>query len=814
MLTNYLKISARSIWRNRLFSAINILGLAIGISASLVIYLIVSYDLGFDKFHKDSERIYRIYSSFMFTGEKFENSGVTLPLGDAVREEVTGLECVVPMFTSPGMTIKIPSNAGKAPVVYKKQDNAVYTDSAYFSLITYTWLAGSPKSALNEPFRVVLTESRAKQYFPNLQPADVVGQNIIINDSVNVAVSGIVKDLEEVTDFRFKTFFSRATMQAPGMRDDNLNQWGNTNSASQLLIKLNSGTKPEQVRRSVMQVLKAHHKQDPDDKSTTELKLQPLSDIHFNTDLDNFDQRRAHKPTLYGLLVVATFLLILGCINFINLSTANASKRAKEIGIRKTLGSSRPQLVGQFLNETLIITVIATALSVVLTPYLLKLFSDFIPEGVTFNLFSDPRVILFLILLVVVVTLIAGSYPAFVLSGFSPVKVLKNQGQVTGSNTRSALLRKSLTVVQFVIAQIFIIGTLMVGRQINYSLNKDLGFNKEGIVFFNDSYLDTTQVRRNHLADIIRSMPDVTNLTISNGPPLSGSTWTSTVTFEHEGKKRESQVQIKLGDTNYLPMYKIRLLAGRNLEQSDTSKEFLINETYARQLGFDDPSKIINLRLSYGGSAFPIVGVMKDFHQKSVHQKINPLLLTAGTRRAHVFQVALRPGQQTDWKKTVQKIETAFKQLYPELDFEYQYFDDSIAQFYTSEKNTSTLLNWASGLAIFISCLGLLGLVVYITSQRTKEIGIRKVVGASAAQIMLLLSKDFVKLVLLAFLIAIPIAWWGVHKWLENYEYRATISWTIFLAGGFILLALALLTLSVQVIRTAMSNPVNSLRNE
>ena len=813
MLVNYFKTSFRSIWRNKLFSAINVLGLAIGISAALVIYLIVDYDLGFEKFQRDPDRIYRVVSEFEFSGEKFKNSGVTLPLGPTLRQEVPGLELVVPFFRLGTVKVSIPVEGKPTPTVYKKQERFIYADVNYFNLIDYNWIAGSKITALKDPFQAVLTESLAKQYFPSLTPAEVIGKTLTYEDSIHTKITGIVEDLKQRTDFTFNGFISFSTMETSMVKDKNLWDWGNTNSQSQVLLKLRPNQSVASAKKAVMTVFTKHHTQDKDDHSKTALNLQPLSDLHFNTEFDTFDQRVAHKPTLYGLLIVAAFLLLLGCINFINLSTAHASKRAKEIGIRKTLGSSRPELVRQFLNETLLVTLLATFISILLTPYLLKLFSDFIPDGVQFNPQREPGIWLFLGLLVLIVTLIAGSYPALVLSSFRPVQVLKNQVQGGGSSRR-AMLRKTLTVFQFVIAQIFIIGTLLVGNQISYSLNKDLGFSKDGIIFFSTDYRDTTLSNRLRLTDMIQQMPDVKLTSISNGPPLSTNTWSSTVSFEDKGKKIENSVQIKLADTNYLRMYNISLVAGRELAHSDTMKEYLINETYLHALGFSNPNDIINKQLKYGGQLRPVVGVMRDFHQKSVRERIIPLLVTTDRKRANAFQVSLDNSNRSDWKATIKNIEGAFYKVYPELEFDYKFFDESIEQFYTSEKNTVKLLNWASGLAIFISCLGLLGLVIYITNQRTKEIGIRKVVGANAGQIMVLLSKDFIKLVFLAFLISIPIAWYGTHKWLENFEYRTTISWTLFITGGLILLGIALLTLSIQVIRSAMANPVESLRNE
>lgn len=815
MLPNQFKISFRSLWRNKLFSAINVLGLSIGISAALVIYLIVSYDFNFDTFHKDRDRIYRVVSDFSFAGQPFKNSGVTAPLGKAVQEEVSGLEVVAAFHTIGGIKITIPAPGNKQPVQYKRQENNVYADASYFRLISYTWLAGSPDQSLKEPFQAVLTESRARQYFPELSPTAVIGKGLIMNDSIHLTVSGVVKDLDQKTDFTFQTFVSRPSMETAQLRQSGDNEWSNTNSSSQLLIKLQPGISARTIESSIMKVFNSHRKKDPTDNSISLLRLQPLADIHFNPDYDNFNQRIAHKPTLYGLLAVATFLLLLGCINFINLSTANASKRAREIGIRKTLGSSRKQLVLQFLQETFWLTLISTLVSVLLCPYLLRLFGDFIPDGVSLNFKSQPEIPGFLLALILIVTLVAGFYPAMVLSGYKPVTVLKNQATKNGQNTRSAWLRKSLTVVQFVIAQVFIIATLLVSRQIHFSMNKDLGFDKEGIVFFYDNYYDTSINHRLQLAEQIRLMPGVSRVSIGNGPPLSGNSNSTTITFEDNGNKVERNVQIKMIDTGFAPLYKLRLLAGRNLYPSDTAREALINETYLHELGFRDPKQVLNKLLPYGGAKLPIVGVVQDFHQKSVREKINPMLLTSNLRFSHCIQVALEPQRQSgDWKRTIGKIEAAFNKVYPEAEFDNTFFDEYIGNFYKTESNTSSLLKWASGLAIFISCLGLLGLVIYITNQRTKEIGIRKVVGASAIQIILLLSKDFISLVFLAFLIALPIAWWGSHKWLENFEYRTNLTWTLFFSGGLILLVIALITLSIQVVKAALANPVESLRVE
>jgi hypothetical protein len=445
---------------------------------------------------------------------------------------------------------------------------------------------------------------------------------------------------------------------------------------------------------------------------------------------------------------------------------------------------------------------------------LLKVFADFIPEGLHFNLIQQPDIIMFMGILVVTVTVLSGFYPAIVLSSFQPVNVLKNQAN-TGKS-RSAWLRKSLTVSQFVIAQVFIIATILVSKQISYSLNKDMGFKKDAIINFNTNYYDTVQGHRFLLMNKLKAIPEIALISLGNNPPSSNNTWSSTMKFKDGKKEVETDVQVKLGDTNYIKLYQMKLLAGSNLPYSDTVHNLIINETYAHILGFRQLQQAIGKYIEWNDKQNPIVGVVADFHQHSFHESIKPLIIATNTSQERNFSIALRPqnAEGTIWKTAISKIEKAFKQIYPEDDFEYTFFDESIAKYYKAEQNMSRLLMWATGLAIFISCLGLLGLAIYITNQRTKEIGIRKVVGATVTQIVSLLSKDFLKLIIIAFIISIPIAWWGAHAWLQNFAYKTTLSWWIFLAGGLIMFLIALIILCIRTFKAAMANPVKSLRTE
>ncbi|MEO6723259.1 MAG: ABC transporter permease [Ferruginibacter sp.] len=817
MFKNYFTIAARTLLKNKVFTAINVLGLSIGISASLVIFLLVNYHFTFDRFEKDQESIYRVVSNFSFSGEVYRNSGVTDPLGAAVKRELTGLEAVVSFRTWDQVAkVSIPVAGKNEPVVFKKQKNIVFADSSFMNLIGYKWLAGSVKTAFNNPYQTVLSRSNAKIYFPTLQPSQVVGKEIYLNDTVKATITGVVENIEENTDFTFQTFVAYTTLEKTSLKPESWDQWNNTNGSQQLILKITKGTSPDAVQKSITALYTKNDKREPGDKGKSWLSLQPLSDLHFNSDYSGYDLPVASKPTLYSLLAVAAFLLLLGCINFINLTTAHAAQRGKEIGIRKTMGGSRAQLIFQFLSETFLLTTIATVLSVVLTPLILKAFSGFIPEGLHFNLVGQPGIIIFLLVLMVVVTILSGFYPALVLSGYKPVLVLKNQAYANTGKTRNAWLRKSLTVSQFVIAQVFIMGTILVSEQMTYTMNKDIGFKKDAIVFMSTNFYDTVKTNKYVLIEKLKAIPEITLVSLSSTPPSSNGTWSSTMKYKDGKKEVETDVQQKFADTNYIHLYKLKLLAGTNIKQSDTVTSYLINETYARILGFQKPHDAIGKTIEWSNKQIPIVGVASDFHQKSLHEAIKPLIIASWNNQERTINIALQPQNKngTTWKTALAKIEKAWKEVYPEDDFDYSFFDEAIAKYYTAEKNVSSLLKWATGLSIFISCLGLLGLVMFTTTQRTKEIGVRKVLGASVSQIVKMLSGDFILLVIVAFVIAGPLAYIGMHKWLQNFVYHTNISWWIFALSGSLMTIIALLTVSVRTIQAAIANPVKSLRTE
>jgi len=815
MIKNYFIVAIRNFWRNKVFSLINVLGLSIGISAALVIFLIVHYEYSYDRFEKDGDRIYRIVLDAKFNGQEGHSSAVPAPLSNAIQSEITGIDETVPVMTfqGDGTAKVIVTNNGGKEIVFKKQPDVVFTNSQYFQLLPFKWMTGSQQTSLRDPFKVVLSESRAQLYFPDVAAADIIGRNITYND-ITVTVSGIVKDLNEHTSFNAAEFISFPTIERTALKNQfMMDVWNDWMAYSTLYIKISKGNTAANAELQVNNLLKKYNKEaHKDDNNYMSFHLQPLNDVHFNNTYSGFGQRVANRTTLYGLLAIAAFLLLLGCINFINLTTAQATHRAKEIGIRKTMGSSKRSLVFQFLTETFLITVIGTIVSVALTPVLLKMFENFIPKGLSFDLFHQPSLMIFLLLLTVSVSFLSGIYPALILSGYKPVLVLKNQVFTGTAQTRNAWVRKTLTVSQFVIAQFFVIATVMMSRQINYSINMDMGFNKEAIVYFNLPR-DTVKTHIPQLLNEIKVLPGVELASSGFLAPAEEGAAFANISYNNGKEELRPNVQIRWGDPDFIKLYQIKILAGRNVLPSDTVKELLINESYAHALGFVKSTDALNKQLQWNRKTLPVVGIIKDFHDQSSKALISPVAFGGGN--GGTFHVKLKANTgTTPWKTTIAAIEKAYRQMYPEEDFNYKFLDETIAKFYETEQHTASLLTWATGLSILISCLGMLGLVIYTTNIRVKEIGVRKILGASVTNILTLLSKDFVKLVLLAFLIAAPFAWWATYKWLQDYAYKVSVSWWVFILCGLFMMLVALVTLSIQTIRAAMAKPVNSLRNE
>jgi len=823
MIKNYFKTAWRNIAKHRSNTLINVLGLALGICSALIIFLIVSFELGFDNFHPDKDRIYRLVSEQQdnATGNKDYVAGMINALPMTARNELTGFESVATFFNYyAGVSIK--STAGQTikkfdPVrLGEEASPIIIADPQYFDLFKYQWLQGNPQTALAEPFKVVISESEADKYFGPGGSANAIGKTIlyrdvILSDSLTLTVSGVVKDWNKQTDLAFKDFISSATISNSFLKDIyRYNHWGNWNGTAQGYVKLAKGVSAEQIEKQFPTFVQRHIPPYPG--HTVTIKLQPLNDIHFNSNYHDFYSSKAHLPTLYGLIGIAAFILIIAVINFVNLSTARSLYRAREIGVRKVLGSSRNGLMLQFLSETFLLTVFAVIVSIIIAFPVLNGLHNLIPVGVSLNLLN-PFTISFLVGITLLTTMLAGFYPAKVLSSYKPVLTLKGQGT---QKIGVGYLRKALIVFQFTVSLIFAISTLIVGNQLHYILNKDLGFNKDAIITFYTGFNNPNQ-RAAVFAQKLKSLPDVTQATVHLDAPAAKVH--SQTHFElTTAPNVKLSAAYEVGDQNYAPLFGLKIIAGRNLAGSDHTAEFLLNETAVKQLGYKDPHDIIGKTANSGidDRKGTIVGVVKDFNAYSLHDAIPPFFITSnsGIERAISIKLTLKSGGMSSFKGDIEQAQNIWKGLYPNEKFEYHFFDDNIAKLYESEQKTSALLNIAMLIAIFISCMGLFGLATFTAQQRMKEIAVRKVLGASISGIVTLLNRDFVTLVGIAILIASPLAYYFMHAWLQDFAYRITISWWVFLSSGLAAILIALITISFQSVKAAINNPIKSLRNE
>jgi putative ABC transport system permease protein len=825
MLRNYLKIALRNLVKNKVFSFVNVIGLALGISACLVIYLLASYELSFDDFRKDKDRIYRISSSFLDREKKRNyNQGIGAPMPALIQAELTGIEKMVALHV---MWVKVTVPQVKQepkkfpePVWQKTKPDVIITDPGYFELFEHEWLVGNPKMSLKNPNEVVLTESKMKLYFGNITPEMAMGKSILYGDSLWTKVSGVVKDQAINTDFRLNDIISFASVRKGSTLYQNLglNEITNTNGSSQAFVKLAKGTSLASFNKQLAQFLVRHLDQKQDWNVGRKLEMVPLTSLHFDTNYYGEYNRVVNLSTLYIMMGIAIFLLVMAAINFINLNTAQSLTRIKEIGVRKVLGGYRSSLIQQFLTETLVLTIGAVVLAIFLVEPVLWLFGSYVPKEFVYSIF-DPHVLAFFVAITLVTALLSGLYPAWVISAHNPVDSLKNQ-VVSPGHSRNSLLRQSLIVFQFGVAQVFVLGTILVATQSRFMLQKDMGFTKDRIVFFDLNWrLDRSKAQL--VAEKLRQLPDVQ--IVSTGSVAARGGYSTTLMKFNNGKKEVSfDPHQKSVDANFVPLFGLKMVAGRNLMRSDTAKEFVVNESFVKALGYQKPEEALGKMLNYYTSQgkpikFPIVGVMADYHFQSLHNQIRPLFIKSEPQYANNISMRLKPTIQASEVKALEaKVQKIYQSVYPQNEepVELKYFDESIAQLYDNEKRMAKLLDTATAIAIFISCLGLFGLTAYSVQRRTKEIGIRKILGASVANITTLLSKDFLKLVLLASVVASPVAYYFMQKWLQDFAYRIEISWWIFVLAGVFAALIALLTVSYQSIKAALVNPVKSLRTE
>lgn len=794
MLKNYFIITIRNIKRNLSYSAINVFGLALGITCSMVLFLMITFYLSFDNYHDNKDRIYRIVTSSENNGREDFFAGVPAPLPGALASDITGIQHVLFISGDNNALFTIIDNG--APKIFEQENGLAYSDSTYFTFFNRAFIMGDYKTALQQPNQIILSEKTAKKFFGEVNP---MGQLIKLNNKTELKVTGIIEDHPDNTTFPFEILISYLTIQ----KDKEESGWNSVYSDDQCFVMLEAGTPPDAINNQFPAFVKKYETQ----REERSLKrwLQPLQEINYDSRFGNYRYTTVSKTSILAMGVVALFLLITACINFINLSTAVAVKRSKEVGIREVLGSQRLQLMGQYLAETGMITLVALLISVGLSELALIQLNAFLDINLHVD-FTDLRLITFLIGVWAVVSLASGFYPALLLSGFSPALALKNK--ITNRSTGGFALRRSLVVFQFVISQLLIVGTVILLAQMNFLESKDLGFSKDAVINVpipNNAPLNNKKVLKSELL----RMGGVERVSLCNTAPSSGSV--SMTAYTIEGIEGNHLTQVKLTDEDYIDLFKIELLAGNNLMGLDSANSCLVNEKLLKSLGLEKPEEIIGRVISIWGMNLPVAGVVKDFHTMSLEREIDPTILFNGVDSYRTAAIKLKGGSV---KETLGEVERAWAAQYPDFLFSYEFLDNEIKEFYESEQKMSTLLILFSVIAITIGCLGLYGLISFMANEKEKEIGVRKVLGASTGNILIIFSKEFIILILVAFAIASPLAAYIMGQWLDNFAYRVPLTSLMFVTGIGITIIIAFVTVGFRSIRAALANPINALRNE
>jgi putative ABC transport system permease protein len=809
MIKNYFKIAWRNIVKNKIFSFINIAGLAIGLCCFTLIALFVLDELSYDRYNKKAAQIYRLNSDILFGGTEQKLALTSDAMGPVLKKDYPAVEQYTRFYTSDG------------PKQVKK-DNAFITeyrvgnaDSTLFDVFTLPAVAGDTKTALNEPNTVVITESTAKKYFGT---TDAVGKTLQTSDNngTTYKVTAIIRDMPRNSHFRFDMLFSMDNVQY---------QWNNHLSQNfQTYIVLKKGTDPKEFEKNFAQYINRYvlpqakefmqvNSLEEFEKAGNRLSysMTPLTDIHLHSNLLGELSANGSMQYVYIFSVAAIFILLIACINFMNLSTARSAKRAKEVGIRKVLGTERKNLIRQFLTESTITAIISLLLSLVIAWLVLPVFNSISGKTLSLSEIARGPFLPLLLALPFVVGLLAGSYPAFFLSSFRPISILK--GNITGGTKRS-YLRSSLVVLQFSISIFFIVGTIVVYKQLNYIQTKRLGFSKDQVLIINNT--DGLGNRAKAFKNDVLNIPGVSSGTLSSYLPVTSSSRTD-ITYSKDAvmdsRNGFNQQEWRV-DYDYIRTMGMKIIAGRGFSKDfgSDSSAMIINETTRDILGYDNPvgKKIYSNNGAGSIESYNIIGVVENFHFSSLRNNIGPLALMLGNSSGFAsFKVDTK-----DVKTLLGKIGDKWKAMMPEVPFSYRFLDDAFNQMYDSEQRIGKIALSFALLAIIIACLGLFGLATYMAEQRTKEIGVRKVLGATVSDIASMLSKDFLRLVVIAAVFSFPLAWWFMHNWLEDFAYRVNISWWIFIAAAVIALAIALATVGFQAIKAAVANPVKSLRTE
>ncbi len=802
MFRNYWKTAFRQIIRHKSFSAINILGLAVGLAACLLLFMVVRYEMSYDRFLPGYERIYAIPTQDKSADDVSYTSGIPEPALHALRLEFPQVT-IGSLISSYGsqVTVLKESEGTGSNEKYIESTGLFFADPEWFEVFPYTWVSGGPET-LKQPGQVALTKKLASKYFGDWKNA--MGKRLLLDNAMDLQVSGILEDVPANSDIPLALVASMETARSHPEIFNYFDQKGTTTSNYRLFARLPAGTRVAAINEQLSAFSKKFY---PVNRGSQRSNfLVPLTELHFDTRLDALGDHIISRSTLKTLSLVGIFILIMACINFINLSTSQAINRSKEIGVRKVLGGSRKDLFWQMMGETALIVLFSLLLAFGLAYLCQPLIKHITLITEPLELISSET-LLMAAGLWVVVTFVSGFYPSLVLSGFKPMLALKNK--LSSAQVGGISLRRGLVISQFAISQVLIIGTIVAVTQMDFVRKADLGFNKEAVLVLSTNSDSSVYARQEAVKQEWLKIPEVQSVSFGSDVPSSDNNWSTNFAFDHR-EDEKYHVFLKFGDEDYFQTFGLELIAGKGYRPSDTAREVVINETLMKKLGHQDPNAVVGKEIRTGrGPWLPIVGVVRDFKTNSLREETKPILIS--TLRNFYYSSSLKL-KSDNLAATREKIEDIWNRYNPNHAAIVNFLDESIENFYRQENQLSLLYKVFAVIALFISCLGLYGLVSFMAVQRRREVGIRKVLGASVSHILFLFSKEFTILVLLAFVIAAPLAWYMMSEWLSNFAYRIEMGIGIFALAIFASVIVAWITVGYKSFRAATSSPVRSIR--
>ena len=797
MFKMHFKIAWRNLIKNKVYSGINIIGLAIGLTAGFLILQYVNFEHSYDKFHSKKNSIYRVVADLDTPSSgKMESSRPACAVPPHMEEEFPEVISAVRF-----MRLELAVRKDEVKLV---EDKAAAADKAFFEVFDFDLLQGDKKSVLQEPYSVVLTQETANRYFGN---ESAIGKTIRIKDEdindLPFTVTGIMDEIPENSHIKANMIISMTTY-SKGVLPRIDDAWGLYDPAAYILVHPN--TDPKQLEAKFPDFLERNSGETMRrDKMFVSLSLEPLEDVYLRSERGG--EYSGDLGTIYIFSIIAIFILLIACINFVNLTTARSVERAKEVGVRKVIGAEKRQLSLQFVGESVIISLISFVIASVLTALVLPAFNEIAGKVISDGIFTNPINIIYLFLIALSIGAFAGIYPAFVLSSFKPVNVLKGN---FSTGTRGIILRKGLVITQFTISITLIIGTIIIYNQMNYMRSQELGFDKEHTVLLPV----TVSSAQKELKDNIDNISGVVSTTLASTVPGAYNNSAYSVIQNSEGEGQIANINAYFVDHDFISQFGLKVIAGRGFSRdfvTDSAQGMIINEKAVKFLGYSSPKDALGATFSQWGKEGQVIGVIQDFHFKSLQENIQPLTMTIKPDETDLLAIKITGN---NIKQTLADIQNKWETILPNDSFNYQFLDENFDKQYRSQERFGSLfLNFAV-LAILISCLGLLGLAAYSMLQRKREIGVRKVLGASVAQVVKLLSTDFLKLVTTAFLIASPLAWYVMNDWLSRFAYRISIEWWMFLLAGTSAIIIALATVSFHALKASLANPVKSLRTE